>query len=101
MRTVLPLREIMAVPLPRTGAHDLSPMRTRMLETRWYEMKAERSGIMWSVAPVSATTSREGCASMQTESRDREMTSGMGQFGLMVLKRDERAGPTCARQAEA
>jgi len=37
---------------------ELLPMQTRRFRIALYEMKAERSGTMWSVAPVSATTSR-------------------------------------------
>ena len=53
-----PLREMIAVPRPRTGAKELLPMRTRRFQIAFYKMKAEQSGTMWSVAPVSATTSR-------------------------------------------
>ncbi len=45
----------MAEPEPKMGAHELLPMRTRRPEHGRYEMKADVSGIMWSVAPVSAT----------------------------------------------
>ena len=53
-----PLSEMMAVPRPRTGAKELLPIQTQRFQIVLYEMKAERSGTMWSVAPVSATTSQ-------------------------------------------
>jgi hypothetical protein len=40
---------------PEMGANKLLPIRTRRPEHGRYEMKADLSGIIWSVAPVSAT----------------------------------------------
>ncbi len=51
----LPLMEMMAKPVPRIGANELFPMRTRRPVMGLYEMNANFCGIMWSVAPVSAT----------------------------------------------
>jgi hypothetical protein len=47
--------EMIAEPLPRIGANKLFPIRTRWLVAGLYEMNANLWGIMWSVAPVSAT----------------------------------------------
>jgi hypothetical protein len=47
--------EMMAKPVTRIGANKLLPMQTRRPVTGLYEMNADLCGIMWSVAPVSAT----------------------------------------------
>ncbi len=46
---------MMAEPVPRIGANELFPMRTRRPVAGLYEMNANLCGIMWSIAPVSAT----------------------------------------------
>ncbi len=50
-----PLRVMIAVPRPRTGMKALFPIRTWRLDTDLYEIKADLSGNMRSVAPVLAT----------------------------------------------
>ncbi len=50
-----PLRGMMAEPEPKMGANELLPIQTHRPEHGRYEMKADLSGIIWSVAPVSAT----------------------------------------------
>jgi hypothetical protein len=55
VRIHFPLRAMTADPVPRMGAKELFPMRTQRPVTGRYEMKALLLGIMWSVAPVSAT----------------------------------------------
>jgi hypothetical protein len=45
----------MAEPEPKMGANELLPIRTRHPKHGRYEMKADLSEIIWSVAPVSAT----------------------------------------------
>jgi hypothetical protein len=43
------------VPDPKIGANKLLPMQTCCLKHGQYDIKADLSGIIWSVAPVSAT----------------------------------------------
>jgi hypothetical protein len=50
-----PLMEMMAEPVPRIGANELFPMRTRPPVAGLYEMNANLCGILWLVAPVSTT----------------------------------------------
>ena len=50
------------VPHPIAGANELFPIQTQTFETLWYEMKAEFSGNMCSVMPVSAMTRQSGRA---------------------------------------
>ena len=53
---MVPFKEKTAVPQPRTGSNELLPMQTLRSCICLYEMKAEASGSIWLVAPVSATT---------------------------------------------
>jgi hypothetical protein len=46
---------MMAKLVPRIGANELLPMQTRRPVAGLYEMNADLCGIMWSIAPVSAT----------------------------------------------
>ncbi len=55
MRIRRPLRAMTAEPVPTMAAKELLPIRTQRPVTGRYEMKAVLSGIIWSVAPVSAT----------------------------------------------
>ena len=60
-RMLYPFRRIVIVPRPNVGAYESFPMRIQILETLRYELKADLSGIMCSVAPVSAITKLSGC----------------------------------------
>ncbi len=49
------LMEVIAEPVPRIGANKLLPIRTQWPVAGLYKMNADLWGIMWFVAPVSAT----------------------------------------------
>jgi hypothetical protein len=43
------------VPDPKIGANELLPVQTHCPEHGQYDIKADLSGIIWSVAPVAVT----------------------------------------------
>ncbi len=55
MRIFFPLREMMADPVPKIGMNELLLIWTLCPEHGWYDINAYLSGIIWLVAPVSAT----------------------------------------------
>ncbi len=58
-----PFRRMVIVSRPYACAYESFPMGTQILETLWYEIKADLSGNMcYSMAPVSAITKLSGRA---------------------------------------
>jgi hypothetical protein len=55
MRIFFLFREMMAEPVPKIGANKLLPIWTHRPELGRYDINADLSGIIWSVALVSAT----------------------------------------------
>jgi hypothetical protein len=55
MRIYFPFKEMMAEPVPKIGMNELLPIRTCCPEHGRYDINTDLSGIIWSVAPVSAT----------------------------------------------
>ncbi len=55
MRIFFQFREMMADPVPKIGVNKLLPIFTLLPEHGWYDINTDLSGIIWLVAPVSAT----------------------------------------------
>ena len=62
------------------------PIRTQRFRTDLYEMKADQSGSIWSVAPVSATKRRRKSAGEMAQRREETKSGGSTMLSPVLIE---------------